>query len=138
MYIQQPAIYLYYTRQFQHNTIQKQIQIHDRFSLLLRSTPPWSRKLHYLGLQHMIRLSMGQHQQYSTLLRFLDRLDPNALSQGYINLQSLVKCLDHRSVASHCYACKPEQIMQCALEQRQRHTDSAWCACNHDFHLSNT
>ncbi len=31
---------------------------------------------------------------------FLDRLDTDTLSQGYTNLQSLVKCLDHRGIAS--------------------------------------
>ena len=29
----------------------------------------------------------------------LDRLDTDTLSQGYTDLQSLVKCLDHRGIA---------------------------------------
>ena len=39
-------------------------------------------------------------------LHFLDRLDTDILSQRYINLQSLVKCLDHRGIASDTYAVK--------------------------------
>jgi len=32
--------------------------------------------------------------------RSVDRLDTDTLSQGYTNLQSLVKCLDRRGIAS--------------------------------------
>ena len=34
-YILQPAIYLYYSLQFQHNATQKQIQMHDRPGLVI-------------------------------------------------------------------------------------------------------
>ena len=38
----------------------------------------------------------------------------------------------------HCCTCKPEQTMQCPLGQRDTQTDSAWCVCNRDCHMSNT
>ena len=39
----------------------------------------------------------------------------DALSQGYTNLQSLVKCLDHRNIVSDTVCIQAKVVLGCAM-----------------------
>jgi len=64
----------------------------------------------------------------------------DTLSQGYTNLQSLVKCLDHRNIVSgsrlHCYSNNDAQVSEhkltTYLTALQFPLVSAWCITIHE------